>query len=157
MGLLAFAVLLAPVKAGAIEVKKHLYRGGGAGVGGGGPAPKNPLTPALQKKLVDVVLSESYTYISEESEKKATGKLYIDLESAKMRYIPSVRPNSTTVTCKLEAPEYKANKDSVGKGKATGKRKALVFKYQLKGQDWAEAEQPKWEDVASDHAKAAKN
>lgn len=160
LGLLACSILFAPVRAGAIAVKKELYRGGGGAAGGAGsgaPGPKNPLTPALQKKLIDVVSNEAYTYISEESEKKATGKVYVDLESAKMRYVPSIRKGATTVTCKLEAPEYKAPKQGLGKGRATGKRKVLIFKYELKGQNWAEAEQPKWENVASASAKADKN
>jgi hypothetical protein len=153
--LLALATITAPRSAGAIEVKKKLYSGGGGG-GASGPAPKNPLTPALQQKLIDVVSDESYKFVSAESEKKSDGEVYIDLEAAKMKYLPSVAGDKTNVTCKLEAAEYRAKKGTISKGSATGKRKVLVFKYQLDGQKWVEQGEPAWEDVKSDETKTAK-
>jgi len=148
---LVLAAVLAPASAGAIEVKKKL--GGGGGAAGGarpsGPAPKNPLTPALQQKLADLVASESDAYLSQESEKKADGKEYVDLESARFIYVPRMKDGKVQVQAKLEAAEYKGKKgDPDQRGTATGKRKALVFNYRLDGDHWSEIDSPKWEDVA---------
>lgn len=151
------AALITPGRAGAIEVKKDLYSGGGGGGGGGGgPQPKNPLTPALQQKLVDTVSDESYKYVGEQSELKASGKLYTDLEAAKMKYMPAMKDGKMTVTCRLEAAEYKPKKDSEGKGTATGKRKVLVFTYLLDNNAWKEQGDPKWEDVEATGTATAK-
>jgi hypothetical protein len=149
---LMLAAVLVPASAGAIEVKKKLGGGGGgaaSGAGPSGPAPRNPLTPALQQKLAELVASESDTYLSQESEKKADGKEYVDLEGAKFIYLPRMKDGKVQVQAKLEAAEYKGKKgDPDHKGTATGKRKALIFNYRLDGDHWSEVDSPKWEDIA---------
>jgi hypothetical protein len=142
----------------AIEVKKDLYGGGGgaAASGGGGPTRPNPLTPALQKKLIETVESESDSYVADESEKKASGQIYVDLENGKLKYFPQNTGGKVQVSAKLEGKEYKGPSEGTGKGKATGKRRALVFKYRLDGQTWTETAKPAWEDVVEKGAKAAK-
>ena len=153
---LALVAVLTPSSANAIEVKKSLYASTPApSEGGGGPAPPNPLTPALRQKLADTIASESDTYVAQESEKKASGEIYVDLESAKFKYIPAVNNGKTEVTAKLEGAEYKGPKSGTGKGAPTGKRKVLVFKYRLDGQDWTEIEQPAWQDAEQGKKQAA--
>jgi hypothetical protein len=142
----------------AIEVKKDLYGGGGgaAASGGGGPARANPLTPGLQKKLIETVEAESDSYVADESEKKASGQIYVDLENGKLKYFPQNTGGKVQVAAKLEGKEFKGPSEGTGKGKATGKRRALVFKYRLDGQTWTEVTKPAWEDVVDKGAKAAK-
>jgi hypothetical protein len=140
--------------AGAIEVKKSLYGGGGgpapSGGGGEGPPQSNPLTPAVQKKLFDAVQSDSESYVGAESEKKSTGEEYVDLENAKLKYFPQNSGGKVQVKAKLEAPEYKASKS--GKSKPTGKRKALVFTYGVAAGNISPVGQPAWEDVGDKSA-----
>ena len=141
----------------AIEVKKDLYGGGsGAAASGGGATRPNPLTPGLQKKLIETVESESESYVGDESEKKASGQVYVDLENGKLKYFPQNSGGKVQVSAKLEGKEYKASSEATGKGRATGRRRALVFKYRLDGQTWTETAKPAWEDVAEKGAKAAK-
>jgi len=142
----------------AIEVKKDLYSGGGgSAAGGGGTVTRaNPLTPALQKKLIDTVESESESYVGDESEKKASGQIYVDLENGKLKYFPQNSGGKVQVSAKLEGKEYKGPAEGTGKGKATGKRRALVFKYRLDGQTWTEVAKPAWEDVVEKDKTAAK-
>lgn len=157
-GLLLATVIL-PGAANAIEVKKKLgtIGGGGGAAAPTGPAPKNPLTPALQRQLGELVASESDTYLSQESEKKAEGKEYVDLEGAKFSYLPRMKDGKVQVQAKLEAAEYKGKKgDPDAKGSATGKRKVLVFNYRLDGDHWSQVEDPKWEEVASKDGEPAK-
>jgi hypothetical protein len=150
---LIVAAILAPNSARAIEVKKDLYKNGGpagssaAGPGGGGTAKGNPIPKAQQAALSDTIASESDTYLSDESEKKASGKLYIDLEHAKFTYLPTMKEGHWTVLAKLQANEYAPSKSGEGKGRATGKQKILVFNYRLDGSKWTEVEPPKWQDV----------
>jgi len=88
----------------AIEVKKDIYvGGGGAASGGGGATRPNPLTPGLQKKLIETVESESESYVGDESEKKASGQVYIDLENGKLKYFPQNTGGKVQVSAKLEA------------------------------------------------------
>jgi hypothetical protein len=138
------AALMLPSKAGAIEVKKSLYTstGGGGGGGGGGsgaPAAANPMSKAQMQELQDAVASDSEQYVDQESEKKSSGEAYIDLEHAK----PHIFPSGSAVTVKLEADGYKA------KGRKSGERKSLVFKYKQEGSKYVLDGDPKWEDVAS--------
>jgi hypothetical protein len=148
----AFVVLSISGSAAAIQVKKEIYGGGGGEVSRG-PAPPNPLTPALRRNLADTLASESDSYLGQESEKKASGEPYIDLESAKFRYIPRNVGGKIDVTAELEGAEYKRAKDATGKGRPTGKRKKLVFKYKLEGQNWVEQGEPVWQDVEKKAAK----
>jgi hypothetical protein len=154
---LLLGMLLLPARAGAIEVKKMLPPAGGGGGGGGGGEPvaapaSNPISKALQQQLGETVAQESDVFLDQESEKKSEGKTYIDLEHAKFVYLPSKKDGKWNVLAKLEAAEYTPAKGGEGKGKATGKRKVLVFNYRLDGNNWTEVEQPKWQDVV---AKAA--
>ncbi|HYB92113.1 MAG TPA: hypothetical protein VEC38_13845 [Candidatus Binataceae bacterium] len=161
---LVLATLLMPVRARAIEVKKMLpppapgaAAGGGGGGGGGEAAPaaakSNPIPKAMQAQLNDKVSQEYDQYLDEESEKKSEGKTYVDLEHAKPVYFPSQKDGKWIVQAKLEAAELQAPKDGSGPGRATGKRKALVFNYRLDGNSWTETEPPKWEDVEKAAAK----
>ncbi len=157
MGLvLAIAAVVGARDARAIEVKKDLYgsSGGGASGGSGGPPRANPLTPALQKKLIETVESESESYVGDESEKKASAQTYVDLENGQLKYFPQNSGGKVQVTAKLEAKEFKAVAE--GKPRATGKRRALVFKYRLDGQTWTEVTKPAWEDVTEKSDKGAK-
>jgi hypothetical protein len=158
-GMMLAAVVI-PGAANAIEVKKKLGTVGGGGRGGAaptGPAPKNPLTPALQRQLSEIIASESDTYLSHESEKKAEGKEYVDLEGAKFSYMPRMKDGKVQVQAKLEAAEYKGKQgDPDAKGSATGKRKVLVFNYRLDGDHWSQVEDPKWEEIASKDGEPAK-
>ncbi len=143
--------LIAPNNAGAIEVKKSLYTGAGGGGNGGGqgasgaPARANPLTKAQQQALQDAVGNDSEKFLDEESEKKSSGEPYVDLEHAKFSYVPA----GGAVTAKLQAPEYKLNKGSEGKGRPTGVTKALVFKYKMEGSKLTPDGDPKWEEVTA--------
>ncbi len=109
-----------------------------------------------QKKLIETVESESDSYVADESEKKSSGQIYVDLENGKLKYFPQNTAGKVQVSAKLEGKEYKASSEGTGKGKPTGRRRALVFKYRLDGQNWTETAKPAWEDVAEKGAKAAK-
>jgi hypothetical protein len=154
---LIVAAILAPHYARAIEVKKDLYNNSGpAGPSASGPAKENPIPKAMAAQLSDTIASESDSYVSDESEKKSSGKTYVDLEHAKFLYLPTMKAGHWTVLAKLQAAEYTPSKSGEGKGKPTGKQKILVFNYRLDGSKWTEVEQPKWEDVdASGNAAAA--
>src|SRR5690242_19404956 len=92
-GLIVAAALMA-TSARAIEVKKSLYSGGGNAGGGPsapGPAKENPIPAAQRQQLSETVASESDTYLNEESEKKSSGKPYVDLEHAKFLYLPTLK------------------------------------------------------------------
>jgi len=136
--------LFLPSRAGAIEVKKHLpggeSAGGGGGGGGGGGSAPNPMSKAQQQALQDAVANDSEQYLGQESEKKASGEPYVDLEHAK----PHIFPTGSNVTVKLQADSYKA------KGKKSGGQKALVMKYKAKGNNYVLDGDPTWEDVAAD-------
>jgi hypothetical protein len=157
--LLAVATLLCGGIAGAIEVKKDLYNNGGGGSAAGGEAAprSNPLTPAIQKKLLDAVQSDSEGPVGEESEKKSSGEMYVDLENAKLKYFPQTKGGKQLVLAKLEAAEYKPSKNAEVKPRPTGKRRALVFTYAISGGNVTLVGQPAWEDVAAKGAKAAAN
>lgn len=151
------AALLAPNWARAIEVKKSLYSNSGpTGPSASGPAKENPIPKAQQQQLSDTIASESDSYLSEESEKKSSGKTYIDLEHAKFMYLPTMKEGKWTVLAKLQATEYTPSKSGEGKGKATGKQRVLVFNYRLDGSKWTEVDPPKWQDVDSGTAAAKK-
>jgi hypothetical protein len=155
------ALLLAPMGAHAIEVKKMLPpEGGGGGGGGGGAAAapaSNPIPKAMQQQLSDIVSQESDSFLDQESEKKSSGKPYVDLEHAKFTYLPAMKEGKWNVQAKLEAAEYNPSKsDPTARGKPTGKRKVLIFDYRLDGSKWTELEQPKWEDVGTAEASAKK-
>jgi hypothetical protein len=153
---LIVAGLLAPSRAGAIEVKKDLYNNSGpAGPSASGPAKENPIPKAAAQQLSDTIASESDSYVSDESEKKSSGKPYVDLEHAAFKYLPTMKGGKWTVTAKLQAAEYTPSKSGEGKGKPTGKQKSLVFNYRLDGSKWTEVEQPKWEDVDANGTAAA--
>ena len=153
---LIVAGILAPIRARAIEVKKDLYNNSGpAGPSASGPAKENPIPPAQRQALSDTIASESDSYLSDESEKKSSGKVYVDLEHAKFLYLPTMKEGHWTVLAKLQAAEYTPSKSGEGKGKPTGKQKVLVFNYRLDGSKWTEVEPPKWEDVDANAAAAA--
>jgi hypothetical protein len=155
VGLIAVAIL-APHIARAIEVKKDLYNNSGpAGPSAAGPAKENPIPAAQRQQLSETVASESDNYLNEESEKKSSGKAYVDLEHAKFLYLPTMKSGHWTVQAKLQAAEYTPSKSGEGKGKPTGKQKVLVFNYRLDGSKWNEVEPPKWEDADADAAAAA--
>jgi hypothetical protein len=148
-GLIAAGAMLAPRTARAIEVKKDLYNNSGpAGPSASGPAKENPIPKAIA--------SESDSFVGDESEKKSSGKTYVDLEHAKFLYLPQMKGGHWNVTAKLQAAEYTPSKSGEGKGKPTGKQKILVFNYRLDGSKWTEVEQPKWEDVDATGTAAAK-
>ncbi len=156
-GLIVAAVMLAPGRARAIEVKKDLYNNSGpAGPSASGPAKENPIPKAMAQQLSDTIASESDTYVSDESEKKSSGQVYVDLEHAKFLYLPTMKAGHWTVLAKLQAAEYKPSKSGEGRGKPTGNQKTLVFSYRLDGSKWTEIEQPKWEDVDTGAAAAKK-
>jgi len=158
---IALCAVLAPVRAGAIEVKKELNTGGGGGGGGGGeaapvaagPSMHNPLTSAQQKALQDAIASDSDPFLDQESEKKTSGEPYVDLEHAAFSYIPTNKGGGLTVVAKLTGSEYKLAKNGTGKGRATGNKKALVFNYKVEGTKFTASEPAKWEDVAAAGAK----
>ena len=103
----------------------------------------------------DTIANESDTYVSDESEKKSSGQVYVDLEHAKFLYLPTMKAGHWTVLAKLQAAEYKPSKSGEGRGKPTGRQRILVFTYRLDGSKWTEVEQPKWEDVDATGAAAA--
>jgi hypothetical protein len=147
-GLIVAGAILAPLGARAIEVKKDLYTNSGpSGPSAPGPAKENPIPKAMAQQLSDTVASESDSYLSDESEKKSSGKTYVDLEHAKFMYLPTMKAGHWNVIAKLQAAEYVPSKSGEGRGKATGKQKILVFNYRLDGNKWAEVEPPKWQDV----------
>jgi len=151
---IALCVVLAPVGAGAIEVKKEMNTGGGGGGGeaapvAAGPSMHNPLTPAQQKALQDAVASDSDQFLDQESDKKTSGQPYIDLEHAAFSYIPTNKGGGLSVVAKLTGSEYKLAKNGSGKGRATGNKKALVFNYKVDGTKFTASEPAKWEDVAA--------
>ena len=155
-GLILAGAILAPVRARAIEVKKDLYNNSGpAGPSASGPAKENPIPKAMAAQLSDTVANESDSYLSDESEKKSSGKTYVDLEHAKFLYLPTMKAGHWTVIAKLQAAEYTPSKSGEGRGKPTGKQKILVFNYRLDGSKWTEVEPPKWEDVDTSGTAAA--
>src|SRR5580698_2419398 len=128
--LIVAGAMLAPRTVRAIEVKKDLYNNSGpAGPSASGPAKENPIPKAAAQQLSDTIASESDSYLSDESEKKSSGKVYVDLEHAKFLYLPTMKAGHWTVIAKLQAAEYKPSKSGEGKGRATGKVKVLVFTY----------------------------
>jgi hypothetical protein len=148
VGLIFAMAIGAPTRARAIEVKKDLYNNSGpAGPSAPGPAKENPIPAAMRQQLSDTIASESDSYVSDESEKKSSGKPYVDLEHAKFMYLPQMKGGKWTVLAKLQGAEYTPSKSGEGKGKPTGKQKTLVFNYRLDGSKWTEVEQPKWEDT----------
>ena len=152
------AALLAPKEARAIEVKKSLYSNTGPSGSNGptapGPARENPIPKAQQQALFDTISSESDTFLGDESEKKSSGKAYVDIEHSKLNYLPTMKSGKWTVIAKLPGAEYMPSKSGQGKGKPTGKQRVLVFNYRLDGSKWSEVEPPKWEDVADASAPA---
>ena len=158
---LIVAAILAPNSARAIEVKKDLYKNGGpagssaAGSSAAGSPKGNPIPKAQQQALSDTIANESDSYLGDESEKKASGKVYVDLEHAKFLYLPTMKEGKWTVLAKLQATEYTPSKTGEGKGRPTGKQKVLVFNYRLDGSKWTEVEPPKWQDVETKGAAAA--
>jgi len=146
---LAIAVLSMASISRAIEVKKSLYSSPGtaAAPGGGGPAPKDPISAAMKQKLSEMIAAESESFMGGESEKKASGQPYTDLEAAKFKYIPQMKDGKVAVTAKLEGAEYRPAKTGAGKGTATGKHRTLVFAYKLDNGKWVEGDQPKWEET----------
>jgi hypothetical protein len=153
---LVVSALLTPIRARAIEVKKDLYNNSGsAGPSAPGPAKENPIPKAAAQQLSDTIASESDSFLSDESEKKSSGKTYVDLEHAAFKYLPTMKQGHWTVVAKLLAGEYTPSKSGVGKGKPTGKQKSLVFNYRLDGSKWTEIEPPKWEDVDANGGAAA--
>src|ERR1700724_744273 len=92
---LFLGALLVPIKAGAIEVKKHMDSGGGGGGGapapmpapGGGPSPANPLSKGQQAALQEACASGWESALGQESEKKSSGEVYVDLEHARFSYM----------------------------------------------------------------------
>ena len=153
---LIVAAMLTPTGARAIEVKKDLYNNSGpAGPSASGPAKSNPIPAAQRQQLSDTIASESDSYAGDESEKKSSGQVYVDLEHAKFMYLPTMKAGKWTVEAKLQAPEYTGPKNGVGKGKPTGKQKVLIFTYRLDGSKWTEVEKPKWQDVDSGAPAAA--
>lgn len=153
---LIVAAVFAPHSARAIEVKKDLYNNSGPqGPSASGPAKENPIPKAAAQELSDTIASESDSYVSDESEKKSSGQVYVDLEHAKFLYLPTMKAGHWTVLAKLQAAEYTPSKSGVGRGKPTGKQKILVFNYRLDGSKWTEVEQPKWQDVDASGTAAA--
>jgi hypothetical protein len=158
-GLIIGSAIAAPIRARAIEVKKDLYNNSSnnapAGPSASGPAKENPIPAAQRQQLSDAIASESDSFLSDESEKKSSGKTYVDLEHAKFLYLPTMKAGRWTVVAKLQAAEYTPSKSGEGKGKPTGKQKVLVFNYRLDGNKWTEVEQPKWQDVDANGTAAA--
>jgi hypothetical protein len=159
IGLIFGAFAVSP-NAHAIEVKKELVSPGGAGGGGGGgggasagPQRANPIPKAAQQQLMQTVSDDSDQFLNQESEKKSSGQLYMDLEHAKFSYLPAEKGGKITVEAKLTASEYKPSKSGEGRGKATGNTKALVFNYRLDGNKWTATEPARWEDEKAEAAK----
>ena len=121
---------LSPIGARAIEVKKDLYNNSGpAGPSASGPAKENPIPKAAAQQLSDTIASESDSYVSDESEKKSSGKPYVDLEHAKFLYLPTMKAGHWTVLAKLQAAEYTPSKS--GEGQRQADRQAEDFGIQL--------------------------
>src|SRR5271155_1699875 len=79
------------------------------------------LTPALQQSLQDKLSDVTGPYFDEQDEKKANGKVYIDLMQ-KFEYLPTYGPhNHLVVSCKLGGVEYDPSRKGTAKGLATGK------------------------------------
>src|ERR1700723_4202454 len=155
-GLIVAGAMRAPRTVRAIEVKKALYNNSGpAGPSASGPAKENPIPKAAAQQLSDTIASESDSYLSDESEKKSSGKPYVDLEHAAFKYLPTMKGGKWTGIAKLQAAEYTPSKSGEGKGKPTGKQRSLVFNYRLDGSKWTEVEPPKWEDVDAGGAAGA--
>jgi hypothetical protein len=153
---LIVAAMFVPHGARAIEVKKDLYnKSGPAGPTAAGPARENPIPKAQQQALMQTVENESDSYLDDESDKKTSGKPYVDLEHAKFMYLPTMKEGHWTVLAKLQAPEYNPPKNGEGRGRPTGKQKVLIFNYRLDGSKWSEVEPPKWEDVGTPGVAAA--
>jgi hypothetical protein len=160
---LIFGALIVSPNARAIEVKKELVSPGGGGGGGGGggaaasagPQRTNPIPAAMRQQLADTLANESDDYLNQESDKKSSGKNYVDLEP-KFTYLPTQKGGKWTVLATLEGNEYKPPKNGEGKGRKTGARKQLIFNYRLDGSKWTEVEPPKWQD-APGTATAAKS
>ncbi len=103
------------------------------------------LTPALQQSLQDKLSDVTGPYFDEQDEKKANGKVYIDLLQ-KFEYLPTYGPhNHLVVSCKLGGVEYNPVKPGTNKGLATGNLKYLVFTYALDNGQWVSVSKPKWE------------
>jgi hypothetical protein len=103
------------------------------------------LSPALQQSLQDKLSDVVAPYFAEQDEKKANGKLYVDLQ-LKFEYLPTYGPhNHLVVSCKLGGVEYDPAKPGTAKGLATGKLRYLVFTYALEGSQWVSVAKPKWE------------
>ena len=103
------------------------------------------LTPALQQSLQDKLSDAAGPYFDEQDEKKADGKVYIDLMQ-KFEYLPTYGPrNHLVVSCKLGGVEYNPVKKGTAKGLATGNLKYLVFTYALDNGQWVSVAKPKWE------------
>ena len=65
---------------------------GGGGRGGGGSAP-NPMSKAQQQALQDAVANDSEVYLGQESEKKASGEPYVDIDMpSRISFQPAVTP-----------------------------------------------------------------
>lgn len=141
------ALLLAPLKARAIEVKKSLYSSNGSA--GAAASQPNPLNEAQKQALQDAVANDSDHTLGEESEKKASGQNYVDLDHARFSYMPA----AGSVTAKLAAPECKGKKGGALICSPTGTQKTLVFKYKLAGNKLSQSEPPKWEGPAAQAAK----
>ena len=142
----------------AIEVKKDLYVGGGGAAASGGGGPRAPIRSRRgSRRSLSKRSNRSRTATSPtRARRKSSGQVYIDLENGKLKYFPQNTGGKVQVSAKLEGKEYKGPSEGTGKGKATGKRRALVFKYRLDGQNWTETAKPAWEDVVEKGAKAAK-
>jgi hypothetical protein len=148
------ASLLAPMSAHAIEVKKDLYTGNGGGATGA--ARIDPLTSAQKKELAQLVSDASDPYVSAESEKKAAGEAYIDLEGAQFNYLTYLKGDKWNVKARLVGSEYLLPKNGSGKGKPTGKLRILAFFYQLDHGKLVEAGKPQWEEVLTAASQPAK-
>ena len=140
------AMLFAPLRARAIEVKKSLYSSSGTSAAALQP---NPLNPVQKQALQDAVANDSDQTLGEESEKKASGQNYVDLDHALFSYMPL----ATSVTAKLTAPECRGIKGGASSCAATGIQKTLVFKYKLTGNKLSQSEPPKWEGPPAEAAK----
>ena len=152
VGAVVAAASLLPQRAGAIEVKKSLYSNQAPAGAGGAPAQKSPFSKDQMQKLNEAVAGDTDTFTAAESEKKASGQVYADLEAARPRYFPS---GPSAVDAKMEAIEYKPAKSGAGKGSPTGKKRTLVLKYKLDGGKWTQADQPKWEESGGGPVAAA--
>ena len=106
----------------------------------------NAMTPVLQAKALEMVDAESPKYSAAEDEKRAQGQPYIDLRRAKSKYQTSSADGQLRFTTMLIGKEREASSNSAHKH-YRAKRRALVFTYQLDGDQWKEASPPVWKDV----------